>query len=895
MSVGSLAGNPAGSGTGRAAASSRPTARATLLFAAVAVLAAVLLWGLNTGSGSSRVARTAVARPPAGDALRSVPAGALGPVSAALGAGDGRYLVRNAAGGLSASNPAQQLHSLFTATGVSVSSSRARVRLDLHAVGYGSSLKPLSAVTPRASGNRVTYARRGVTEWYANGPAGVEQGFTVARPSASNSTGAPLTLSLGVSGALRPEVKQGGHTATLANSRGAILRYGGLNATDASGRRLHAWLAVRGSSLSINVAAAHARYPIRIDPFIESAQLTGSDGTEEDYAGYTAVVSGSTIAIGAPYRKVGGNAYQGLIYVFTRPPSGNWESATQTAELTASDAGPEEYLGYSLAMSGNTIAAADFHGTGRTYVFERPASGKWETGTESAVLGVSEPSRNGGIGYSVAVDGSTIVTGEPYYEAGETYRQGAAFVYSKPVSGKWESTTETALLTPSAGDGSEYFGDSVAVDGPTIVIGAPGHTAAQYHQGAAYVFSRPESGKWVSSTETALLSASGPDEEEELGYSVAVQGRTIVAGSRYRPAGAEYSGAVYVFEQPESTKWETGTETAQLSSSDATAEEELGWSVAIDGDTIVAGAPYHEVEGRPNQGVAYLYKRPLSGTWETATETQQLTGAEGQSQEYFGNSVSIAGATVAVGAPYRKIGSNTEQGQADVFSGPAPRASITGSSTFAAEAVGARSAPSTITLTNPGSAPLHVESVDLAGADAGQYSLGHDLCTGQEVAVEASCTVQLTFAPTALGAHNSAAIEFNDDAPTSPQSQALSGTGVATQTVVSTTPPPAPLPTCRSSRVESLHWLLPRKIRLSKVVISVNGHTYMRLPGSARSAKLSLVGYPKGRVIVRILGTSRSGARFAQTRIFAPCVLSGSNHAGLGDPYLRAVRGGARR
>ncbi len=52
--------------------------------------------------------------------------------------------------------------------------------MQLRAFGYGSSLKPLTGAEPSAAGNRVAYSRPGLQEWYANGPLGIEQGFTVA-------------------------------------------------------------------------------------------------------------------------------------------------------------------------------------------------------------------------------------------------------------------------------------------------------------------------------------------------------------------------------------------------------------------------------------------------------------------------------------------------------------------------------------------------------------------------------------------------------------------------------------------------------------------------------------------------------------------------------------------
>ena len=71
--------------------------------------------------------------------------------------------------------------------------------LSLRAAGFGSSLRTLAAVAPRAAGNRIIYPHGGLSETYANGPLGLEQGFTIARAPAQLAAG-PLTLAIAFSG-----------------------------------------------------------------------------------------------------------------------------------------------------------------------------------------------------------------------------------------------------------------------------------------------------------------------------------------------------------------------------------------------------------------------------------------------------------------------------------------------------------------------------------------------------------------------------------------------------------------------------------------------------------------------------------------------------------------------
>ena len=161
---------------GRAALPWRALLVAALLSLA---LGAGLYEGLSGGRSALPVAVRSHAFSQGG--LLSLPLTAQGPVSAVLGANSPAYRVRTYRGGLRAFSPAQHLSVSFASSGVSVSSGTTRLGLSLRGVGYGSSLTTVSRVAPRAHANRVLYAHSGVSEWYANGPLGLEQGFTIAR------------------------------------------------------------------------------------------------------------------------------------------------------------------------------------------------------------------------------------------------------------------------------------------------------------------------------------------------------------------------------------------------------------------------------------------------------------------------------------------------------------------------------------------------------------------------------------------------------------------------------------------------------------------------------------------------------------------------------------------
>ena len=172
-----------------------------------------------------------------------------------------------------------------------------RSSIGLSSIGRGGRLRPLGAVAPGTRSNRVTYRHQvGVTEWYAAGPLGVEQGFTVARSPVGGK--GPLTLALAARGSLRPR-PSGSGAEFLTRSGRVALRYGGLTVLDASGQRLRAWLDVSSSGLLLRVADRRAQYPLQIDPFIQEGPKLLAPRSS---FGYSVAVSGdgNTALIGGP-------------------------------------------------------------------------------------------------------------------------------------------------------------------------------------------------------------------------------------------------------------------------------------------------------------------------------------------------------------------------------------------------------------------------------------------------------------------------------------------------------------------------------------------------------------------------------------------------------------------
>jgi hypothetical protein len=615
--------------------------------------------------------------------VASLPAPLQGVISARFGADNPAYRFVAEGARYRTMGARQAFTATMGADGLAVSAGSGEWRLRVTSWGRGTSQARATSGAVTASENRVGIERGGLEEWWVNGPLGLEQGWTVA--AAPRHGKGPLTLTLVQSGRLKATAGVDDRALTIADAAGrTVLRYSGLAAYDAMGRELPARFEIAGEALRVRVDDAGAVYPVRIDPWVQMAELTASDGATADYLGTSVAVSndGSTVVAGASLHRVGTAVHQGAVYVFVKPAWG-WANATQAAELTASDGAVNDSLGWAVAVSadGSTVVAgAPGHqvgshaSQGAAYVFLKPSTG-WASGTETGELTASDGASYDWLGISIAVssDGSVVMAGAGAHEVGSNLWQGVVYVFLEPRAG-WASATQAAELTASDGASGDQLGTSLAVSGDasTAIAGAPyRQIGSNENQGAAYVFVKPAGG-WGDGTQTAEFSASRGTADDYFGWDVAVSADGSIAATGapgHQVASNGGQGAAYVFVKP-IAGWADATETAELTASDGTAGDDLGVSVTVSGDgsTIVAGACYHPVAENPQQGSAYLFIRPSDG-WASGTETAELDVLGGGAYDQFGGSVATSGdgSTVVGGAPWRRVGSNSRQGAAYVL------------------------------------------------------------------------------------------------------------------------------------------------------------------------------------------------------------------------------------
>jgi hypothetical protein len=362
----------------------------------------------------------------------------------------------------------------------------------------------------------------------------------------------------------------------------------------------------------------------------QAAKLTAGDPGFMDQFGQVVAISGSTVAVGAPYENGGdGNPIPdaGAVYIFERDQGGvgNWG---QVVKVTAGDTGEDDNFGLAVSLSGDTLvvgAPGEDGGpgdpmpyVGAVYVFERDEGGPDNWGQVTKLVS-SDAQGGDGFGSAVAVNGDTLVAGSPTEDGGPGDPMnwaGAAYVFERNEGGP-DNWGEVVKLTGSDTQTFDHFGFAAAIDGDTIIVGAPfeegGPGDPLFVAGAAYVFERNQGGpgNWG---EVARLAASDPGEGDYFGRQVSVSGDTVISGSPNESGGPgdplSRAGAAYIFRRDQGGAGNWG-ETVKLMAGDAEADDVFGSAVAVNNDGLFfIGAADGDVDGPPpvqDSGVAYIF------------------------------------------------------------------------------------------------------------------------------------------------------------------------------------------------------------------------------------------------------------------------------------------------
>jgi hypothetical protein len=354
------------------------------------------------------------------------------------------------------------------------------------------------------------------------------------------------------------------------------------------------------------------------------------------FIGFSAAVAldGDRPMVGAP--KSNASIFDddaGTVHVFT--PAG-----TAAQVISPMEQGVYHQFGAALAFSGDT-AIAGVPNERAAYVLVRSGA-DWIVEAK-----LSAPGEQSIFGVSVAIDGDTAVVG-----TGSVYQQSlltAAYVFVRSGA-VWSQQAKLMASDPQVDDG---FGAPIAVDGDTVVVGAAAKDDASVNTGAAYVFVRSGG---IFTQEAKLLHAD-PASNDLFGFSLALEGDTLIAGANYKDGMSSDNGAVYVFER----SFGLWSEVTKLTAPDAAYNDQFGHAAALDGTTLVISAP--QKKGPLMElGAVYIFEGS-GAAWALQAELFEATNTA----EQFGISVALDGTTAVVGAVYEDFDQGSSAGAAYVL------------------------------------------------------------------------------------------------------------------------------------------------------------------------------------------------------------------------------------
>ena len=603
------------------------------------------------------------------------------------------WRIREQHGALTAAG-GSALDSSFDSAGVALRTRGISGRLDTRSVHCDG--EAISRTSPQPERdpmfpNRVTSTHHvGLSEWWDNGPLGLEHGFDLDLPQCQDE----LVFELATPGFIATQIGRE-IQLTSQSDESVVLRYGEAFAEDSAGRSLKAEvIAPSPDSIRIVVQVVAAAWPVVVDPIVyaENTKLEATDKASGDYFGESVSIavdsSGNiTALVGARRDDVGANVDQGSAYVFVRSSgSTTW---TQQTRLTASDGQNEDYFGHSVSLAidstgkatalvgapSDALGTRDMVGTnwayGSAYVFVRNSGATvWSQQTQlKASDGASY--EYFGDSVSLAVDGSgnaVALVGAYDHRVGGNAYQGAAYVFIRNSGATvWSQQT---ILAASDGAYGDNFGHGVSVafnssNAATALVGSPNDdVGAAVNQGSAYAFVRS------GTTWSQQYQFVNPGTAGQFGYRVSIgmdSTNTIALVGAYGDTSSR--GAAHVFVRS-GTTW---SYQQKIVASDGVGGDGFGWSVSVGFDnsgtpTALVGTYGDDVGTNANQGSAYVFTR--SGTvW---SQQSILTASVGAANMYFGYSVALSKGGLLIGAN----GATSNQGAAYFFLPASPPSSL---------------------------------------------------------------------------------------------------------------------------------------------------------------------------------------------------------------------------
>ncbi len=373
-------------------------------------------------------------------------------------------------------------------------------------------------------------------------------------------------------------------------------------------------------------------------------KLLASDGAAADEFGTAVATTRDVAVVGSPMDDDRG-ANSGSAYIFVRQ-QGNPEQWVQVQKLVPADSLAGDQCGEAVAINGDTIVVGTRFasgGRGAAYVYRR--NGSSNSWTFSAKILPSDPALNDQFGFSVAVSGNIVAVGSRLDDdAGSA--SGSVYLFSRNQGGT-NAWGQIKKLTAFDGATDDLFGQSVAINGDNVLVGAIGDFQNGLKTGSAYLYSRNQGGtnNWGQIRKLIPSDGGGGD---EFGSSVSIDGDNLVIGARVVNYLGTDTGAAYMFARNQGGANNWG-QLKKLVSTTPFGNDQFGYSVSISKDKVVAGVPFTGLNNESRFGSAFLFVENQAGlaNWGLV---QEFKRTDPENNDQFAISVSVADNTVVVGA-----------------------------------------------------------------------------------------------------------------------------------------------------------------------------------------------------------------------------------------------------
>jgi hypothetical protein len=346
-------------------------------------------------------------------------------------------------------------------------------------------------------------------------------------------------------------------------------------------------------------------------------------------------ISGNIIVLGEPFADVDDVPDAGKVYIYDA-------DGTLLSTLQSPEPGNADQFGRRLDLHGDTIIVRDltdigaFIGAGKAHVFTTD-------GTHKLTLQSPEPKKGGYFGGAGIHDDIMVIV--------ESTSEGRVYLYDN------EGTYLKTLHSPTPIVGGK-FGRTREVSDTLILLGECGSGTNPMGPGRVYVFNH-------DGDHLMTLQAPEPEDYASFGVSISISGELIVIGESYATVNGIFrAGKAYIFNTD-------GEHLQTLQSPIPKMNGRFGDSVAIDGDTLVVGEWGANVNPFQYEGRAYVFDAD-------GNLLQNLTAPEPCPRAAFGLDVDIDGDYIVVGEGWADIEAVDQAGRAHVYRlGPPPEAQET--------------------------------------------------------------------------------------------------------------------------------------------------------------------------------------------------------------------------